>query len=842
MSAPAPTGAAVRARGLPGLVRVLAAGAGAVAMALAPASPGAALATPFTEPPPAAAAVADAAPQRAATATGDGTVTVTGLTPGTLVPGAVLTVTGTVRNTTRATLGALSVDVHIRPERIRSRAAIEAWAAGEGDEFPGKVVVTTKLAGRLAPGATATFTARKEVDTSFGLPGGSASFGPRGVTVELVGATVRGGTPASEDGALRRGVVGAQRTFTVWSPETAPPTLRLGVLVPLVSTRPVPDTSAPDVQTLEDLSPTGRIGRLTRVAATTPGLTWAVDPALLLAAHRAGRADDDGTGTGTATATPSGAATTPADGGPTPTAGTGDPADGGTGTTPPDVSAQVPGAQEWLTTVKESIGRQDVRALPFGDPDLTALARAEQPDLLTAALTAGDSAARTALGAALPSGLAWPVDGFADRATADLAARTGLTDLVLAGAAQPSTGAPDVTPRPRSSITVTDGTVGGLVADDVMSSAFAAAGRGGDALAQQRFVADLAATARESLDAPAPSGAGGRSVLVVAPRDWRVDGSSLSQVLATLRSTSWLALTTAGSLRTEPADRTSARTLSYPAAARKAEIAADALRLVASARRRLARFAPALVDPDPVVRPLERESLSLVGTAWRSDPQRLDARTRNLGRAVDRFYGGVRVAVGSSKNLLAQTGNLPVTVQNDLDVDVRVVVALRPRSGRLRVDEAVPVTVGAGAQRQALVPVRAIGDGNVDVDVTLLTPDLRRITQPVTIPVRVRSDWENRGIAVVGGGLVLLLVVGLVRGVRRGRRPSVPLDTVPDPDDVGRVLVDDTGRVLAEADDVPAEEPAAGSPTDEATDAPKDGPPTGSGTRPLDVVPRDGAR
>jgi len=728
-------------------------------------------------PAAAAAAVVDASPVQ---------IELTGLTPTTLTPGATFTVTGTIRNVGSKPLGALHVDVLMRPERFSTRAAVDAWAGEPADERGGQRVMTVALRGRLAAGGRTTFRLQRSVDT-FGLPDGSASFGPRGVTVEAFGTDdlPAATTTAARDARLPVRRLGLRRTFAVWSPDQAPPTTRVGIVVPLVATRASPDASAPDDETLAELSPTGRLGRLTRVAATTPGISWAVDPALLLAAVRANEPEPAGPTVFPGPAPSDAAGTTPA-----PTLGTPvetGPADGGTAGA--GGTADGAGAQEWLTTVRGALTTQDVWALPFGDPDLAALGHGQQVDLLRAARTAADDATRRALGRTLPSTLGWPVDGLADRPAADLAARAGITDLVLAGAAQPSNGADGATPSARSGVTVAGGTVGGVVADDGLSETFGRAGRTQGVLAQQRLVADLAAVAREDLEGT------GRSVVLAAPRDWRVDAADLARVLATLRTTPWLAITPVSTLRTEPATRTSARALSYPAAARSAELRQTPVRTIANARRRLAGFAPALKDPDPVVVPLQRESLSLVGTAWRPARTRMQARSTAFSRSVEQLYDGVGVPDGSSKLFAARTGNLPVTVENRLGVPVDVVVALRPRSGRLVVERPVTVTVPALGRTAALVPVRAIADGDVKIEVSLLTPDRVRIAESTPLTVRVRSDWESRGIAVVGGALVLLLLVGLVRGVRRGRRPSVPLDSVPDPDDVGRVLVPDDPAV-----------------------------------------------
>ena len=74
----------------------------------------------------------------------------------------------------------------------------------------------------------------------------------------------------------------------------------------------------------------------------------------------------------------------------------------------------------------------------------------------------------------------------------------------------------------------------------------------------------------------------------------------------------------------------------------------------------------------------------------------------------------------------------------------------------------------------AQVPVHAVGSGDVVVEVLLTTPEGSPIDDPVEIQVRVRADWETVGTAVVAGILVVMLVVGIIRTVRRARRRGQP--------------------------------------------------------------------
>ncbi len=86
----------------------------------------------------------------------------------------------------------------------------------------------------------------------------------------------------------------------------------------------------------------------------------------------------------------------------------------------------------------------------------------------------------------------------------------------------------------------------------------------------------------------------------------------------------------------------------------------------------------------------------------------------------------------------------------------------------------VILTVPADGQTTATVPVRAVGSGDVNLTIMLLANDGTAVGAPQTIHMRVHADWESRGTRVMGAGLVILLVGGIVRTVRRGRRTTAP--------------------------------------------------------------------
>ncbi len=164
--------------------------------------------------------------------------------------------------------------------------------------------------------------------------------------------------------------------------------------------------------------------------------------------------------------------------------------------------------------------------------------------------------------------------------------------------------------------------------------------------------------------------------------------------------------------------------------------------------------------------------MAATSVAWRDDLSAWTDQVQTFVASSSALVQGIQVVQGSDINVLSARADLPLTVTNSLDQDVQVTVQLNPGSARLVAEEVVPVTVPAGGQERVAVPVRAIASGDTEVSVQLRTPDGEDLGEPVLIMVRVRADWENRGtlgLAVVAG---LVLVVGLVRTIRRGRRTA----------------------------------------------------------------------
>ncbi|NLF05413.1 MAG: hypothetical protein GX593_10500, partial [Actinomycetales bacterium] len=154
---------------------------------------------------------------------------------------------------------------------------------------------------------------------------------------------------------------------------------------------------------------------------------------------------------------------------------------------------------------------------------------------------------------------------------------------------------------------------------------------------------------------------------------------------------------------------------------------------------------------------------------WRADPDgRADLAARVTAEAEARTVG-LTVVEGSDVSFFAREGSVPVTVDNALAADANVLVELRPDSGVLVADEPVEALVAAGEQTTVWVPVQSVANGDVTIEVRLLSPEGQVVAPTSSFAVRVRADWESVGTWVIAALLGAAFVAGIVRTVRRGK-------------------------------------------------------------------------
>ncbi|GAB3615531.1 hypothetical protein GCM10027416_00880 [Okibacterium endophyticum] len=189
----------------------------------------------------------------------------------------------------------------------------------------------------------------------------------------------------------------------------------------------------------------------------------------------------------------------------------------------------------------------------------------------------------------------------------------------------------------------------------------------------------------------------------------------------------------------------------------------------------VAAFATVANDPALVTGRERAELMSLLGVGWQADQDAWLAAVATHGQQTTALLGSVGVVATTPINMISMQTEIPVSVHNDLDQPVTVVLNAHPSNPRLDIDSSVAEEIPALSHETIRIPVEArIGNGEVTLRIQLHSEEGVVIGQTAFIPVDVRADWETIGITVLGAAVGLLFIGGLVRTImkRRSQRNS----------------------------------------------------------------------
>lgn len=349
----------------------------------------------------------------------------------------------------------------------------------------------------------------------------------------------------------------------------------------------------------------------------------------------------------------------------------------------------------------------------------------------------------------------WPVAEALTAETLDALAAAG-TEIVLT----PSTVLGTLSPvQQRGDLTL-------LRADEALS---VAARDASHAPSQQRFDSAMARVASLVAASTAP---GTSTAVIIALDREAVSGSD--RVLDTVSQTIALPWSMGSTVSSALAARASAATI-VDGGLDEARLAAIRSAVAAEAADR--RFAQIALTPGAISDVRRLELLSALSLGWG------DASVAALEQFVDtstRLRSSVNVVESSAILLLSDRASIPVTVQNDLDVPVRVYVNVDPDTAQLRVLEPqVETLVEPQSQTRVVVPVESLTNGEVDITVTVQDADGRSLSAPTRVSLNLQAGWETAGTIVVALAVAGLFVTGIVRDVRKRRRRPAATDGAP---------------------------------------------------------------
>jgi hypothetical protein len=682
-------------------------------------------------------------------------VSLDSLTPGAPAKGDTVTVSGTVTNKGKEPITEARVGLRVG-ERLSGRTQVDSAAARTGYAVGGEPAELEKYTvgiPKLPAGISTDFTLSVPVD-KLGLddPG-----------VYQLGVSLSGRTT----GRSTEQVLGIERTFLPWQPESTEKRTQLTYLWPLVSTtRLTAETGSDEQQTpvfdnddlAKELAPGGRLEQMVSLGDELP-VTWVIDPDLLA----------------TVDAMVKGYTVR----------------DRATGTSVPGKSRTV--AKQWLNSVEKAVQDQKVVALPFADPDLASLAHRGKnvPGSLNQLQRATEAAVITVestLHVKPTTDFAWPVEGAVDPAIVNTATSAGAHHVIARSDSFREHGSLLYTPTAARPI---GGGRTAVVADARLSTAFQGdmANAESSTLAVQAFLAHTLALTQQDEDKQ-------RSIVVAPQRMPSVaQAQSMASALRALNAQRWtqpLDLVGAAKAKPDPGATTQVPgRSSYPGGLRKQELPTTAFENIKATQHTLDRFKVVLTKPERVVPPFGNAINREMSTSWRGNEIAASRYRQDVQRYLNDLTNEVNLIEKTTATLSGRSATIPVTVQNKLVQDVDHLV-LRLRStlpARLKLGEGEgraiteqPIKVRGGHSQSVKIATTANANGKVPVVAQLFTEDGTPYGPEMRFMVNV-NEITPTIMLVIAGGVLLLVLAGIKMYSQRKRaaaRSEVPDGDVPD--------------------------------------------------------------
>lgn len=648
------------------------------------------------------------------------TVTAVPAASGTLQPGQALVITATIRNGTASTVVGAVATASLDRAPMTSRAALAAWQSpepGSADTAVGVQLGQQQLQ-ELAPGQQRSLTFVIAADT-IGLD--SQAWGVHALSVLVSSA----GSRLAKAGSS-----------IVWYPGAAVQATRIAIVAPV--TLPARSVGLIDASELAtDTAPGGVLDRQLEQAVARR-VAIAIDPMIIASIKILGT------------------------------------------TAPPSATA-------WLDRL--AAADNETFALGYADSDIAATTQAGSAApaaptsfVIDPSLFAPVSQEPPPTGTPTPTpteapipplptsetlldwhytmtGISWPGDNTVVAKDLNSFNTHGSTTTILSSG---NTGYGSLGYTPSASAKIGDHSV--IISDATVSSLLRQAVTAPSDLDWQAAMTELS-SAIAVLDQERSDGP--RTVLATLGRGYPTASYRLTQTLDALAALPWAATARlADALGVAPVEATLTE---------KPE-AAERVRMVTSmldSESTVAAFSSVLDDPTVETGPRRLSLLAVLSHAWDADPTGWNTAAAQYLTDNNAITASVLVAESSTINLLADNGNLPITVSNALDHAVTVYVTVRPQRAILDVvDSRVRLKIEANAQARAFIPVQSVANGQVTLGVSLRSATGVLISQPTVVEINVQAGWETAVTVVIALLLVVVFGFGIWRNIAKRRKTT----------------------------------------------------------------------
>jgi hypothetical protein len=503
----------------------------------------------------------------------------------------------------------------------------------------------------------------------------------------------------------------------------------------------------------DSMAPTGQLGRMLALGQKRI-VTWLVDPAMIDEARTIAESDSYKVANGPGQSK----------------AGTG--------------RAVVKG---WLEAFDRSRNVNPTVLLPYGDPDIASLSAAGGPagKIISSARSTSE---RYNLRMPLseqgnPSGL-WLGDGQVDTKTLiagsfGFAAQRDDDVNILPSSAWSASERPKLQPSPVYRVQTPEGPAPKYVKAVIADSALLAGGPD-PASAKQKLQLQQRFAAETSLLAGT---AGTATVVVVPPRGWDVDGRSTAAVLQTMSASPWISPVGINQVNNSNPPQTKAPS----APANTSSLSGGQLDKIQDLSSTTTTYESLLSDPTaqtPVS--MTQGLLRSASLEWSGAPNEAQRFVNYQRNAVAAQLKKVHLVTNRNKgqhegikvNLSGSKGSFPLTVENGLDVTIRVGLKVTSTGNRndLKIERLHTLLLPAGQKGTFQVKASAEQNGVINATAQLINDDKEPVgdSQPLVIQA---AQYGSVGWILVGAAVALLFgtsIVRIYRRVRSERRNPTP--------------------------------------------------------------------
>jgi hypothetical protein len=388
--------------------------------------------------------------------------------------------------------------------------------------------------------------------------------------------------------------------------------------------------------------------------------------------------------------------------------------------------------------------------MPYGHTDLTSLSLSNQQDDLFDAinLTRSVSIDRPIFYT--------PKNGSADRKTVSLLNEQGIRTMVsnefLRG-----------NERETTSAVVTSASNPVLVHDLATSSCLFDADQ-----SEQAFFETVTCVKSEIGMITAESPQMSRSIIMMAPADWRISSDRLTALIAVLSDHNWMQLVPLDLVASQEPTQNFVSLIDVD----QNSIATSTIRQANKLRSKAEILSSLFVDQN-LASGFDSARVLGFSDLWESSTASTEYLTENLA-LLDTYLGSVSIEASSRITTPEENSEIPITVVNESDRTVSVTVGLTSAAtSRFSALPSDLVQVESGQRITIPVAITLVGAGVVDVRAQLIAPNGERFgdVEEIQISSAAYSKFARTLVWGAFGLLVLLALSNLVR--RRQDRRSI---------------------------------------------------------------------